>query len=337
MKTAEYYSVLENGKVKCELCPHFCVISSGRYGNCSVRKNINGKLISENYGKLCSLNFDPIEKKPLYHFHPAKNILSIGSIGCNLHCEFCQNYEISQARADDYHLLRYYSIEQIIELAQNNQNCCGIAYTYNEPIVWFEFMRDVAKKAAETDLKNVVVTNGFINPKPLSILTEIIHAFNIDLKAFTESFYKDLTSSELEPVKKTLKEIRKKGNHLEITNLLITDKNDNEYNFYEMLKWINGELGPDTVLHISRYFPIYKLNASPTSEETLKKFYYIATEYLNHVYIGNANTIEGKNTYCSNCKEMIVRRDGYKTTFTNITNSGHCQKCNHKVIDNSII
>lgn len=329
MKVAEYYSDLENGKVKCELCPHFCVISEGKYGSCKVRKNIDGRLIIETYGKLSSMNIDPIEKKPLYHFYPGTNILSIGSIGCNLHCKFCQNFEISQARADEFPLLRYYPADQIIEMAKNGNNNCGIAYTYNEPTVWFEFMKDIAKKAIENNIKNVMVTNGFINPEPLNVLTDLIHAFNVDLKAFTEDFYKSLTKSSLEPVKKSLKQIRKSGKHLEITNLLITDKNDNEYHYQEMLKWIEGELGSETVFHLSKYHPIYKLKAKATSEQKLVNYYHIAKEYLNHVYIGNIQTKEGQNTYCPKCNELLIQRNRYETTIINLSNDGHCEKCNH--------
>ncbi|MCF8297730.1 MAG: AmmeMemoRadiSam system radical SAM enzyme [Saprospiraceae bacterium] len=332
MKEAEYYSELGNGKVKCELCPHFCIISDGKYGNCNVRKNVDGKLIFENYGKLSSLNFDPIEKKPLYHFYPGRKILSIGSLGCNIHCKFCQNSEISQATAEDYPFLRYYPIEQIIELAKNANNNCGIAYTYNEPTVWFEFMIDIAIKATENNLRNVMVTNGFINAEPLEVLTDVIHAFNVDLKAFTEDFYKSLTKSSLEPVKQSLKQIRKSGRHLEITNLLITNHNDNEYQFYEMLKWIEGELGEETVLHISKYHPYYKLKAKATSEKKLIDFYNIAKEYLKHVYIGNINTKVGQNTYCPNCNELLIQRNGYETIMTNLNFDSSCGKCNHKVL-----
>ena len=221
MKEALFYQKLPDDKVICLLCPHNCTIHEGKTGVCNMRKNIGGKLLSENYELVSALNFDPIEKKPLYHYYPGKIILSVGSIGCNFKCKFCQNWEIAQTTIDDYYSRRQYSHNEIVKLAVEKEDNVGIAYTYNEPIVWFEYMLDVAKKIKEAGLINVMVTNGFINREPLEELVKYVDAFSVDLKAYTETFYKEYCSSGLEAVKKTLSIIFENKRHLEITNLII--------------------------------------------------------------------------------------------------------------------
>jgi pyruvate formate lyase activating enzyme len=234
VKEASFYSA-DNGKIRCTLCPHNCIIHEGKRGICRVRKNDGGKLYSENFGQICSMNFDPIEKKPLYHFYPGSIIFSAGSLGCNLHCKFCQNWEISQTGIEEFGNLRTVAPEELINKALSRENNIGIAYTYNEPTVWYEFMIETAKLAQKEGLKNVMVTNGFINPEPLEELFPYMDAFSVDLKAFSNDFYKTVTSSRLDPVLTALKNIRNSGRHLEITNLVITDLNDNEKEFTEMI------------------------------------------------------------------------------------------------------
>jgi len=324
---AKFYTKHENGQLQCLLCPHECILKPDQAGICRVRKNMEGVLISENYGNVCSLHLDPIEKKPLYHFYPGKNILSVGSVGCNLHCKFCQNWEISQTSVKDYPYLKEYSPEQILDIASSEGGNIGLAYTYNEPTVWFEFMLDIAMKASEEGLKNVMVTNGFINPEPLQELLPYIHAFSIDLKAFTEAFYKHLTSSSLGPVLETLKTVRASGRHLEITNLLIPDENDSEKDFRVMMQWIRDELGSETILHISRFFPTYKLIHNATPEKLLLHFYDIAKEYLHNVYLGNTQSDSGRNTTCPKCGQTLIERSGYKTEISGMTSEGECIKC----------
>ncbi len=287
MQEASFYEKKADGSVQCLLCPHLCKIKDGKRGICGVRKNINGQLFAETYGRVTSLHSDPIEKKPLYHFHPGDYIFSMGSLGCNLHCLFCQNSEISQSNFDDFPYYKNYTTDDIINLAKKNTDNIGIAYTYNEPTVYYEFMYDIAKKASANKLLNVAVTNGFINKAPLEQLLEYIDAFSVDLKAFTESFYKRYTGSSLAPVKETIKTIKAHGKHLELINLVIPTLNDDKQTFEQMVRWINDEIGNETVLHLSRYFPRHKLTISPTSIDTLKELKDIADKYLKNVYLGN--------------------------------------------------
>ncbi len=327
---ALYYSTEEGQQLRCVLCPHNCLLKPGQTGICKVRTNIDGVLVSDNYGKVCSLHLDPIEKKPLYHFYPGRNILSIGSVGCNLHCRFCQNWEISQTTVKEYPYLKSFEPEAILDLATAEKGNLGLAYTYNEPTVWYEYMKDIAEKAQHEGLKNVMVTNGFINPEPLESLLPIIDAFSVDLKAFSEYFYKHLTSSSLQPVLNSLKQIRNSGRHLEVTNLLIPDENDKEKEFRQMMEWIQHELGPDTVLHISRFFPTYKLVHNATPESLLMHFYEIAREYLSYVYLGNTKSDLGRDTSCPQCGETLITRNGYQTIVSGV-DGNCCRKCGGKI------
>ena len=331
MKEAAFYTKEKEQKVHCYLCPHNCLIREGKRGICRVRKNVDGKLMAETYGQICSAGFDPIEKKPLYHFHPGNTIFSVGSIGCNLHCRFCQNWEISQTDVEEFDHLRNYQPDEIVKIAGERKDNFGIAYTYNEPTVWFEYMDDIATRAKDKGLKNVMVTNGFISPDPLQRSFEFMDAYSVDLKAFDEEFYRKLTASKLEPVKKALKMIRDARKHMEITNLVITGENDEEAVFEEMIKWIGGELGNKTVLHISRYYPTYRLNNPPTSPDTLERFYEIASRHLAYVYIGNIISKNGQNTYCDNCKELLIERSRYNTRLKNVKDDGSCGNCGNEV------
>lgn len=319
--------IREKNSLRCQLCPHYCLLSEGQSGLCHVRTNRSGKLVADNYGKLCSIHSDPIEKKPLYHFFPGRRILSLGSVGCNLHCRFCQNWEISQCGVEGFHRLKEYSPREIVAMALEEDDNIGLAFTYNEPTVWYEFMKDIAALAASTHLKSVMVTNGFINTAPLGELLPLIHAFSVDLKAFNDAFYRRLTLSRLEPVLGTLRAIRKAERHLEVTNLLIPGENDSESDFRSMLKWMRDELGPETVLHISRYFPTYKMNNPPTPENLLLEFYDIAKEYLSYVYLGNVQSEKGRDTYCRECGALLIRRSGYHTSLTGLTEDLKCKVC----------
>jgi len=333
MKQALFFDKIKEDEVNCKLCPHNCHIKTGKRGICRVRKNIDGILYSENYGKVSSLNFDPIEKKPLYHFFPGKTIFSIGSVGCNLSCKFCQNWDIAQASVDDYPNLRTCSVNEIVRIAAQKAENIGIAYTYNEPIVWYEFMLEIAKQAKFERLKNVIVSNGFINKTPLEELVKYIDAFSVDLKAYTETFYRSYTSSQLDPVKSSLKFIQESGRHLEITNLVIPTLNDDEKIFEEMINWIAEELSEDIVLHLSRYFPGHKMNIEATPISKLTHLYKIAAKRLKYVYLGNVGySSGGNNTFCSNCDKLLIKRQGYFTSITGLDSEGNCRYCGDKTL-----
>lgn len=331
---ASYYTKLDSNRVQCELCPHNCIISKDKYGICKVRKNESGNLITKNYGVVSSIGFDPIEKKPLYHFYPGLEILSVGSLGCNLKCKFCQNWQISQTSVDDFiRESNFYNPEMIIDFALKKENNIGIAFTYNEPTVFFEFMIDTAKKSKEAGLKNVMVSNGYINEKPLQELLNYIDAFNIDLKAFSEHFFKEYTKSQLEPVKQTLKQIVKAGKHVEITNLVIPTLNDDEQEFSEMIDWIKQNLSDEVVMHISKYYPSHEMKIQATSIQKIIKLGNIAKTKLKYVYLGNIILPDANNTYCPQCNDLLITRSGYSTKIISINNEGNCIKCNHKVLN----
>lgn len=333
MKAAKYYDELQRYQLQCRLCPHNCVIGDEKTGICKVRKNIKGEMFLDTYGVVSSMGFDPIEKKPLYHFYPGKIIFSVGSYGCNLRCKFCQNWEISQEFTNHFEHRKKYNPETLVEMAQEKNGNIGIAFTYNEPLVWFEYMVDIARISKAKGMKNVMVTNGFVNAAPLDELFDYIDAFNVDLKAFTEGFYKGITMSKLAPVKETLKSIRKAGKHLEITNLVVTGQNDQKKDFEEMVKWIAGELGKETVFHISRYFPTYKMSVPPTPVNVLEDLYNLAKEHLSYVYLGNLATNNGQNTHCAGCAKKVIDRSRYDTWVSGLDNKGVCKNCGKQVLE----
>lgn len=330
MKEALFYEKLEYLRVRCLLCPHHCVISQGKFGICRVRKNVGGVLYTESYGVFSAIHMDPVEKKPLYHFYPGKMILSVGSLGCNLSCIFCQNYEISQSGTQEFPSFQMIDSAKLAKLSLQNSGNIGLAYTYNEPFMSFEMIRDSAPLIKEQGQRCVMVTNGFIDPEPLNELLPWIDAFNVDLKGFTESFFRKYTRSRLSPVLDTLRQIRKSGAHLEITNLIIPGANDDEKIFTSMVKWIASELGKNTVLHLSRYFPAYKLTNPPTPYETLIRFYQIARNELNYVYIGNIDILDTQNTFCPSCGTLLIRRMGYTTQLIALEENGLCRKCRYE-------
>ncbi len=333
MKTALWFGKHNNNKVKCLLCPHYCLIDECKSGICRVRTNIEGELYSDVYGLVSALRADPVEKKPLYHFFPGRFILSIGSIGCNLRCRFCQNCEISQVSVQDAGHFEYYEPEAIVDMARLVKNNIGIAYTYNEPTVWYEYMVDIAQRSKQAGLKNVMVTNGFINPEPLGHLLEFMDAFSVDLKGFTESFYRINTSSHLEPVKNTLEQIHAAGKHLEVVNLVIPTLNDDETVFEEMVSWIAAQLGKETVLHLSAYFPRHRATEPPTPVSTLLRLNKIARRQLYFVYIGNAPD-ENNKTLCPSCHNSLILRVGYHVSIIGLDAEGRCKSCGFLLFEN---
>jgi pyruvate formate lyase activating enzyme len=329
---AKYYNKLGEKKVQCRLCPHFCIISKGYKGICRVRENKDGILIAHNNQSLSAINLDPIEKKPLYHFHPGKEILSLGGFGCNFHCACCQNYEISQTDATSFPRTITMSAAEIIKSARSQPNNIGIAFTYNEPTVWFEQMTGIAIKSKEAGLKNVVVSNGFINTAPLTKLIQYIDAFNIDLKSFNPEKHKNFTGGELKYVLETLVQIVKEGRHLEVTFLAVPGINDSTEEFEEMVTWISVNLGKETPLHISRYFPRFKMTTDATSAKFIRQFTSIAAEKLNYVYNGNIAETDFQDTICPNCSQLVVGRDGYYISQKNFGHQGECNFCGYKVL-----
>ncbi len=283
MKEALYYEKISGKIVHCRLCPYECRIPPGGRGACGVRQNVDGILYSLIYGKTTGISLDPIEKKPLYRYHPGEEILSLGTRGCNLHCDSCQNWHISQ---DVDGPTENITGEEVI-LRAKALGSFGIAYTYNEPFIWYEFVLDTAKLARRNGLKNVLVTNGFVNIPPLEEMLPYIDAMNIDLKAFDEDFYVKICKGRLKPVLDVIR-ISAKACHVELTNLIIPTLNDSEGAVRGMADWIYANLGPDIPLHLSRYFPCYKMDIAPTPIETLKRAERIAKEKLKYVYIGNA-------------------------------------------------
>jgi len=331
VETAQFYHIREDGKLQCLLCPHFCTPAEGKTGKCGVRRNVNGELISETYGKVSAVHYDPIEKKPFYHFHPGSTILSIGSVGCNLSCKFCQNCDISTADVSGYPWHKDYPVQDIVSMAVEYPGNIGVAFTYNEPTMSYEYVMEVSRLASSMGLKTAMVTNGFINPDPLIQLLPFVDAYNVDLKAFTEKFYEQNTGSKLAPVLETLKILKIAGKHFEITNLVIPGLNDDPGIFAEMIDWIAFELGEYSVLHLSRYFPHHKMTIEATPVNTLLNLYGIAREKLHFVYLGNMVSRDGQNTFCPQCNELLVNRSGYHADAGGISEDLHCKKCNASI------
>lgn len=327
-----YLKLLPDNVVQCMLCPHTCIIKPGNTGICKIRQNIDGKLYLLTYEKLVALNMDPIEKKPLYHFYPGSQILSVGGIGCNMRCSCCQNYSISQAGKEQATQLHTYTVDQLISSAAKHPNNIGLAFTYNEPVVWYEFMLDLAVKAKEINLKTVMVSNGFIQPEPLRNLINWIDACNIDLKTFSDNVYKSFAGARLNPVLQSLKIIKDAGKHLEITYLLIPEINSSEAEFSNLCKWIRSELGKDVVLHISRYFPNYKMQNKSTPVDMLERFALIAKNELNYVFLGNIEDLGFKDTICPQCSALLIERNYYRTVFHELNAKGECKKCGKRII-----
>jgi pyruvate formate lyase activating enzyme len=324
IKEARFFKEIENNRIQCTLCPVKCKLKEGQEGVCFGRKVIDGRLIATNYAKVVSVHVDPIEKKPLYHFNPGSLILSVGPNGCNLFCKHCQNWTISQKRERTQTILP----EELIAVAKKEQSS-GIAYTYAEPFIWFDYLLDVCKLAHENDLYNAFVTNGYINPEPLDELMPYIDALNIDVKSMRQDFYSKICKGKLEVVKNTVEATIKAGKHVEITYLVITDVNDSEDEFQDLVTWLSG-IDVNIPLHFSRYFPNYKLDYPTTPINTLTKAYNIAKEKMKYVYVGNT-FIEGtSDTLCPVCNNLLVNRSGYFTRVIGIEAS-RCTKCNSPV------
>jgi pyruvate formate lyase activating enzyme len=343
---AMYYEKLENTLVRCRLCPSDCTLAHGQRGPCKVRANFDGTLYTLVYGRPVALHNDEIEKKPLFHVLPGTRAFSLSTVGCNLGCIFCQNWETSQVAPEEGSHRLYIDAAkqefpdivttsdritpaQLVALAKR-VNCDSIAYTYTEASIYYEYMYDTAKLARAQGIKNLWITCGYLNPEPLRELCKYIDAANVDLKSFSEEFYRDYCKATLAPVLRTLKILKKEGVWFEITNLVIPNANDDPEMVRNMCKWILKELGPDYPLHFSRFYPQYRLtDRPPTPLATLKLCAEIAREEgINFVYIGNVHEAPDlENTYCPECGKLLIRRHGFKVTQNNVID-GKCRFCN---------
>lgn len=321
---ARHYGVLESGKLECRLCPAYCKLAEGKIGICQGRQNVDGVLYATNYGRTVSVAVDPIEKKPLYHFYPGAPILSVGPNGCNFRCKNCQNWSISQAEQPT----RYVSPQDLVEAALSAESI-GIAYTYTEPLIWWEYIYDTALIARERDLKTVLVSNGYINEEPWRELVPLVDAVNIDVKSMRPEFYRKVCKGKLEPVLRTAEIAAEHGVRLEITNLVITNLNDSDDDIRKLVDWIAG-IDRHIPLHFSRYFPQYQMDEPATPTATLMRALEIAREKLDYAYLGNIEVPGASDTRCPECGHLLVERSFYRVRVTGIS-EGRCQKCKREV------
>lgn len=324
MKEALYWERLDGEKVHCLLCPQDCRIANQKRGFCNVRVNNEGTLYSEIYDRVMAASMDPIEKKPLYHFHPGSRIYSIGTRGCNQRCDFCQNWNMLEPDARTGVM----TARQVVDNAKQNGSI-GIAYTYNEPTIWYEFVLECSRLAKEENLANVLVSNGSVCPEPFERLVPFIDAMNIDVKSMDPEFYGKICKSKLEPVLETCRLAREAGIKLEITNLVIPTLNDSDELFRKLVDFV-ADLGPEVPLHFSAYFPSYKMTIESTPLSALLRAKEIASERLYYVYLGNVSASEGSNTYCPRCGNLLVTRRGYRVSLDGIEGDS-CDNCGRKV------
>jgi len=325
------YEKLNRGITRCNVCPRRCYIKPGSFGFCKARENRNGTLYAISYGRLTAANVDPIEKKPLYHFWPGSASYSISSFGCSFTCPWCQNWSISQlGLKESYHWEA--SPEEVVEAARR-YGCRTIAYTYNEPLIWLEYVLDTAKLALKKGIQNVLVTNGYTTPEALELLGPLIQAANIDIKAFNPKFYTKYCRGRLEDVLEALKIMAEKGWHLETTLLIIPGLNDEPGEIRGLAAWIRENLGAETPFHISQFYPAYKMNRlKPTPVESLVEARRVARqEGLKYVYLGNVPGHEGENTYCPSCGFLLIKRWGFTILEWNLTPEMCCPKCGEKI------
>lgn len=323
-----YWHVLDDGRVQCDMCPRACKLKDGQQGLCFVRACEKGEIVLTTYGRSSGFCVDPIEKKPLNHFLPGTPVLSFGTAGCNLACKFCQNWDISKSREQDT-LADAASPETLADAAVR-LGCKSIAFTYNDPVIFHEYAIDVAKACHQHGVKTVAVTAGYVCAEPRQEFYQYIDAANIDLKAFTERFYKYITGGHLQPVLDTLIYLKHETNvWFEITTLLIPGENDSEDELNAMTQWIFENLGADVPLHFSAFHPDWKMrDRAATPAVTLHKARDIALKNgLHHVYTGNIHDLKGGSTYCSHCGELLIARDWYELKQWRLDATGHCKQC----------
>ncbi len=329
---AMFYERLGDGRVQCRLCPHQCVLGDGQRGVCRVRANSAGTLYTLVYGQAATLNVDPIEKKPLFHFLPGSRAFSLGTAGCNLACKDCQNWDISQVRPED--IARPIDLPpETIAAKAAEYKASIIAYTYNEPTVFYEYMHDTAKACRERGLRSVMISAGYINREPMLQLAPHLDAVKIDLKGFTEDFYREYCSAELEPIKQTIKRVHALGKWLEIVCLIVPTINDDEGSVRSMSDWLLRAVGPEVPVHFTRFMPAHKLtHLPPTPIPTLERCRNVArAQGLKYVYIGNAPGHNAENTFCASCGQLVVRRLAYRVQEVHVKPGGACRFCGNPI------
>lgn len=324
-KEASFWEV-EGKAIRCQLCPHSCLIPVGRTGICRVRTNKGGRLYAMSYAKVSSIHLDPMEKKPLFHFKPGQPVLSFGGASCNLRCQHCQNFTIAQVGLGDLPL-RTVPPREVPALCRANASE-GVAWTYNEPTIWYEYVMDASRQCKEEGLFTVSVSNGYIQEGPLRQLKGVIDAMNIDVKGFTETFYETICNGQLAPVLGSCETAKEMGVHVELTYLIIPTKNDKPNEIEDFCQWVRDRMGVDTPVHFSRFHPDYKMEGIPsTPRSTIETAHAIAvSKGLEYVFIGNMPSEKGENTYCPDCGQVLVRRSGYSVEVTNVV-GGKCARC----------
>lgn len=325
-KEAILYEKVDNA-LNCKICQRRCIISPGKTGFCQMRENVDDKIYSLNYAAVSSAAVDPIEKKPLFHFYPGSMVFSLGSVGCNFRCRHCQNWGISQAELENIPT-RDMLPEDAIRLTKEYE-CKSIAWTYNEPTMWFEYTLDSAKIARKEDIKTIYVTNGYMSEESFQEIKPYLDAANINLKGMTEKFYQDLCEARLEPVLDTIVKMHDAKIHIEITNLMIPGYNDSDEDIRSLVKFMADEVGVEVPLHFTRFFPQYQMQELPPTEiKYLEKAHKIARDAgMKYVYIGNVPTADGENTYCPECGETVIQRDGFSVMSDKIKETRKCPRC----------
>ena len=328
---AVLFDRLENDKVQCHVCAHECTIAKGRSGICGVRKNRDGTLFTLIYNTVSSEAVDPIEKKPLYHFLPGTLSYSQGTIGCNFRCKHCQNWSISQVSLEQAYTSEITPEESVARAVDSG--CASMSWTYNEPTIWHEFTHDSARLAHEAGLKTVYVTNGYITEEALRDISPHLDAFRVDIKAFRDEFYREVCGAHLQPVLDSAVVARELGMHIEVVNLIIPGQNDDVAETKALIEWVRDNLGPQTPIHFTRFYPMYKMeDAAPTPVATLERAWQMARDAgLEYPYVGNVAGHEYENTYCPDCGTLLIDRSGYTIVRNVITGDKKCPECGHGI------
>jgi pyruvate formate lyase activating enzyme len=330
VQPARFYNKLPDSVVECQICPRQCRVEKGERGYCGVRENRNGDYYTMVHSRVCATNIDPIEKKPFFHYLPGSTAFSIATAGCNLNCKFCQNWSISQSRPEDVNNIKLTPAD-CANYAKTNK-CPSIAYTYSEPTVFYEYMSDCAAEGKRAGIRSVVVSNGFIQKEPLETLLPLVDAYKIDLKAFSDQYYRDICKGELSRILDTLVNIKSKGKWLEIVYLTVPSLNDNKEDLSKLADWLLPNLGPDVPIHFTRFHPDYLLKNLPmTPLESLERAYKICRDKgLHYVYIGNVYGHANESTYCHNCQKLLIKRQGLQIA-ENVLDKGKCPFCKNLI------